>query len=307
MALTLLGLDVPACSEGFVTPRNRLLVLVPVCIAFVGAMWPADAAAQRRVVRRAPVRTVIVGSYGYGYARPSYPYYYDPFWFGWGPQYGAYGMYPPYGRYFYEPASDLRIQVTPKEAEVYIDGYLVGNVNDFDGVFQRLHVPYGEHEISVYREGFRTIHEKMLFRPYQSYNIKQVLQPLAAGDAAEPRPAPNPNAAAAAPARRGAPPSNPYPDRNPDRNPGRNPDRNADRNTDRFGSVAIRVQPGDATVLIDGERWDTPAGEDRLTLEVSEGRHRIEIRKDGFKPYSSTFTVRAGETVNLNVSLPAGG
>ena len=290
-------------------PRNRLLILVPVCIAFVGAMWPADAAAQRRVVRRAPVRTVIVGGHGYGYARPYYPYFYDPFLFGWGPQYGPYG-YAPYGR-FYEPASDLRIQVTPKEAEVYIDGYLVGSVNDFDGVFQRLHVPYGEHQISVYREGFRTINEKMLFRPYESYNIKQLLQPLAAGEAPEPRPTPSPRAAAEAPARRGAPPNGPYPDRNPARNPGRNPDRspdrNADRNTDRFGSVAIRVQPGDATVLIDGERWDTPQGEDRLTLEVSEGQHRIEIRKDGFKPYSSTFTVRSGETVTLNVSLPAGG
>jgi PEGA domain len=283
-----------------VTPRNRLLVLVPVCVAFVGAMWPTEAAAQRRVVRRAPVRTVIVGSYGY--ARPYYPYYYDPFWFGWGPQYGPYGPYGPYrpyGRYFYEPASDLRIQVTPKEAEVYIDGYLVGNVNDFDGVFQRLHVPYGEHEISVYREGFRTIHEKMLFRPYQSYSIKQILQPLAAGEAPEPRPAPSPSAAPETPARRGGPPNSPYPERSPDRNPA--------RDMDRFGSVAIRVQPADATVLIDGERWDTPAGEDRLTLEVSEGRHRIEIRKDGFKPYSSTFTVRAGETVTLNVSLPAGG
>jgi hypothetical protein len=297
-----------------VTPRNRLLILVPVCIALVGAMWPVDAAAQRRVVRRAPVRTVVVGGYGYGYGygRPYYPYFYDPFWFGWGPQYGPYG-YGPYGR-FYEPASDLRIQVTPKEAEVYIDGYLVGNVNDFDGVFQRLHVPYGEHQISVYREGFRTFSEKMLFRPYESYNIKQVLQPIAAGDTPEPRPAPSPSAAAPAPARRGAPPNNPYPpDRNPgnpyppDRNAGRNPDRAPDRNSDRFGSVAIRVQPGDATVLIDGERLDTPQGEDRLTLEVSEGRHRIEIHKDGFKPYSSTFTVRAGETVTLNVSLPAGG
>lgn len=287
-------------------PRNRLLILVPVCIAFVGAMWPADAAAQRHVVRRAPVRTVIVGGHGYGYrygyARPYYPYYYNSFGFGWY-GYGPYGPYAPYGPYFYEPASDLRIQVTPREAEVYIDGYLVGSVNDFDGVFQRLHVPYGEHQISVYREGFRTINEKMLFRPYESYNIKQVLQPLVAGEAPEPRPTPSPSAAAEARGRRGAPPNGAYPDRNPDRNA----DRNADRNTDRFGSVAIRVQPGDATVLIDGERWDTPAGEDRLTLEVSEGRHRIEISKDGFKPYSSTFTVRSGETVTLNVSLPAGG
>jgi PEGA domain len=299
----------PACSEGIVTPK-RLLILLTVCIAFAGAMWPADALAQRRVVRRAPVRTVVVA----GYARPYYPYYYDPFGFDW---YGyQYRPYPPYSRYYYEPGADLRIQVTPREAEVYIDGYLAGNVDDFDGVFQRLHVPFGEHEISVYREGYRTITEKMLFRPYESYNIKQVMQPLGAGTAADPRPAPDPNASAQAQPRRGLPPNGRYPDRNPaDRDPDRNPpertpdrgaDRNADRNADRFGSVAIRVQPGDAAVFIDGERWDTPAGEDRLHLELSEGTHRVEIRKDGFKPYASTIRVRAGETVTLNVSLPSG-
>lgn len=292
------------------TPRKRLLTLVPVCIALAGAMWPADAAAQRRVVRRAPIRTVIVA----GYSRPYYPYYYDPFGFDW---YGyQYRPYPPYSRYYYEPGADLRVQVTPREAEVYIDGYLAGNVDDFDGVFQRLHVPYGEHEIAVYREGYRTITEKMLFRPYESYNIKQTMQPIAAGGAADPRPAPDPSSQPQP--GRGGPPHGRYPD-NPDRNPGRNPDpypernpdrypdRNPDRNADRFGSVAIRVQPGDAAVFIDGERWDTPAGEDRLHLEVSEGTHRVEIRKDGFKPYSSTFKVRAGETLTLNVSLPAGG
>jgi hypothetical protein len=264
-------------------------------------MWPADAAAQRRVGRRAPVRTVIVGAY----AHPYYPYYYDPFGFGWyGYQYRPYPFYP---RYFYEPASELRVQVTPKEAEVYIDGYLVGNVDDFDGVFQRLRVPFGEHEISVYREGYRTITEKMLFRPYQSYNIKQPMQPVAAGDAPDPRPAPDPNAPVRETARRGAPPNDPYTER--DRNRDRDPrgERVPNRGAERFGTVAIRVQPGDATVLIDGERWETPAGEDRLTIEISEGRHQVEIRKDGFKTYSSTVNVRPGETVTLNVSLPAGG
>jgi hypothetical protein len=272
-----------------VIPRKRLLFFVPIGIAAVGLMWPADAAAQRRVVRRVPVRTVIVA----GYAHPFYPYFNDPFWSGWyGYQYRPYPFYP---RYIYEPGADLRVQVTPREAEVYIDGYLVGNVDDFDGVFQRLRVPYGEHQISVYREGYRTITEKMLFRPYQSYSIKQPMQPLASGDAAEPRPTPEPGGPSQAPPRRGVPPTPAYPDRNPD------------RRADRFGAVAIRVQPADAAVFIDGERWDTPAGEDRLVLELSEGSHRVEIRKDGFKPYSTTITVRAGETVTLNVSLPAGG
>ncbi len=276
------------------TPRKRLQLLAPVLIAGIAVLWPADAMAQRRVVRRAPVRTVVVGAYG----GPIYPYYYDPFFSGW---YGyQYGPYPPYARYGYAPATDLRIQVTPREAEVYLDGYLVGNVDDFDGIFQRLRVPFGEHTISIYREGFRTITERMLFRPYESYHLKQAMEPLAAGGTPESRPVPEPRAAPG--------PQGP-PDPGVARDPGRvdrQPDRRDQvRGGNRFGSVAIRVQPRDAEVMVDGERWSGPAGQDQLIVELSEGTHRVEIRKDGFQPYMSTVRIEAGRTEALNVSLPA--
>ena len=60
-------------------------------------------------------------------------------------------------------------------------------------------------------------------------------------------------------------------------------------------------------VIVDGERWDSPEGGARLILEVAAGQHRIEVRKDGFKPYSTTIQVRPGETQTVNVSLPPGG
>ena len=42
--------------------------------------------------------------------------------------------YPPYGGYWYGPSyASIRVQVTPKKAEVYLDGYYVGVVDDFDG------------------------------------------------------------------------------------------------------------------------------------------------------------------------------
>src|SRR5215208_3998701 len=177
----------PARSEGSVIPRKRFFVLVPALIAATAALWPADAAAQRRVVRRVPVRTVFVGAYSY--PRYSYPYFYDPFWWNWSGFYPQYRPYAPYG-YGYAPLSELRIQVTPRQAQVYVDGYFTGTVDDFDGVFQRLRMPFGEHEVTIYLNGYRTINERMLFRPYESYHIKQTMQPLAAGDAPEPRPVP---------------------------------------------------------------------------------------------------------------------
>ncbi len=276
-------------------PRKRLLALAPVCLAGLCTLWPVEATAQRRLFRRAPVRGVIVAAYSH----PFHRYHYDPFlsgWYGLG-WYGAqYRPYPRYGRYFYEPAAELRVQVAPREAEVYIDGYLAGNVDDFDGVFQRLRVPLGEHEVAIYREGYRTITEKMLFRPYESYHIKQIMQPLQAGDAAEARPVPAPSGPSQA-AGRVASPGRMDPQGRPE----------PEGRADRFGSLAIRVQPGDAEVFVNGERWDTSPGENRLRLELIEGTHRVEIRKEGFRAYSSAVRVRGGETATVNVSLSPGG
>lgn len=271
--------------------RKRLLVLVLLSIAAVMALWPAEAAAQRR----RGTRTVVVSA---RYAYPFYvsPFYYDPFWLGWSgyqyPPYGPNGPYGPYRRFAYEPVADLRIQVTPRDAEVYVDGYLVGTVDQFDGVFQRLRAPLGEHEIAIYMNGYHTVREKMLLRPYETYHIKQAMQPLAAGESPEPRPEPIERPAAEPPQVRGRP-RMPAPADRPE------------RNAERFGSVSVRVQPADAEVLIDDERWEAPAGENRLLVELSEGTHRVEIRKQGFKTYSSTIRVRSGETVSVNVSLPA--
>jgi hypothetical protein len=74
-----------------------------------------------------------------------------------------------------------------------------------------------------------------------------------------------------------------------------------------FGTLNVRVQPADAVVIIDGERWDSPEGGSRLIVQLAGGSHRIEVRKDGFKTYTSTFQVRPGETQSLNISLTPGG
>jgi hypothetical protein len=73
--------------------------------------------------------------------------------------------------------------------------------------------------------------------------------------------------------------------------------------TSTFGALSIRVQPEGASVLVDGQRWDGPQGQNRLIVEVAEGTHRVEIQRDGFEPYSAAITVRRGETTPLNVSL----
>ena len=76
---------------------------------------------------------------------------------------------------------------------------------------------------------------------------------------------------------------------------------------DEFGTFELRVRPIDATVLIDGEERTVPEGQDRLFIDVAEGPHRIEVRKEGFVTYVRTVEARRGRVVTVNVSLTAGG
>jgi hypothetical protein len=234
------------------------------------------------------------------YFSPYYNRYYNPFLFdfyGWGYP----GFYSPafFNRGIVEESS-ARIQVTPRQTEVYVDGYLAGVVDDFDGMTQRLRVAPGEHEIELYLDGHKTIAQTIAFAPGQSYRIRHTMEPLAAGEAAPARPAPKPGAPAPTPRGQFDAFGQPYgPGPGPAPRPGMAPAREG-------ATLAIRVQPGDATILVDGERWQG-SGNDRLEIQVNPGEHRIEVQKDGYQPFSSTVRVRPGETNAVNVSLSKSG
>ena len=263
----------------------------------------------------------------YPFYRLYYSYFYaDPFWYGYpwfglGYGYGAYDygyagyQYPigPYGypyRYRYaDRDAAVRLEVTPQDAEVFVDGYYAGIVDDFDGVFQRLHLPPAQHDITLYRDGYRTVHQTVYLTPDSTFKVKYMMERLAAGDVAEPRPTPPnpPPPDAGGPDPQGPPPQRgpivrraPQPGIPP---PPPNPGAPRGGQASSYGTLAIRVQPGDATVTIDGERWAGPQGQERLLVEVAEGNHRVQVQKDGFDSFATEITVRRGETTPLNVSL----
>ena len=70
-----------------------------------------------------------------------------------------------------------------------------------------------------------------------------------------------------------------------------------------YGTLAIRVQPADAEVMIDGEKWRGPDAQDRLVVDLAEGSHTVQISKAGYRTYITEVQVRRGETSPLNVSL----
>ncbi len=261
---------------------------LPVCVLALlvgGLVLPHDALAQHH-------RGRVFVAVGYPYYSPFYwgSYYGTPFW-------GPYGYWPFYGFYggYYDYASDVRVMATPREAEVYVDGYLVGTVDDFDGWSQRLRLQPGEHEIELYLEGHRSVRQKMLFRPGETYKIRAALEKIAPGEEPPARPAPAPGAAQPQGPDYMPPPRGSQPQ----------PPSTASGSAQRdFGTLAIRVQPADAIVVVDGERWDRPDGDPRLSVELSAGTHQVEVRKDGHKTYTGSVQVRAGDVTTLNISLP---
>jgi hypothetical protein len=54
------------------------------------------------------------------------------------------------------PTGGLRLKVVPREAEVYVDGFYAGRVDDFDGAMQKLKIVQGSHRIELRAEGYET-------------------------------------------------------------------------------------------------------------------------------------------------------
>ncbi len=100
--------------------------------------------------------------YGYGYGGTGYGGYYGGYYDPW------YGGYPTYPQSSYSSSSDegsLKLKIKPRDAEVYVDGYFVGVVDDFDGIFQRLHVDSGAHRIEVRANGYETLEFEVRITP----------------------------------------------------------------------------------------------------------------------------------------------
>jgi hypothetical protein len=287
--------------------RLRFL-FIPALFLLTVVLWPPDAAAQRRGPVGRPIERRLVirgGFYGPVFFDPWYSYGYPLYGYGFGYQYGY--PYPPYGYYGRADVltSSIRLQVTPKEAEVYVDGARAGSVDDFDGFFQRLHLRPGEHDLVLYLDGYRTVHQRLYLNPGADQKVRYTMVPLAAGEQAEPRPRP--------PVMSGDEPANAPPNQPLMRPRGAGPGRGAPPPMRQpagpgapeasFGAVSIRVQPADAEVLVDGERWSGSTGQDRLVVQLPEGRHHVEVRKDGFENFSGDIDIHRAETIPLNISL----
>ena len=107
----------------------RRKILLSSSLLFVAALataWPSTAYAQGR--GRGGGRVVVASGPVF------YSPFYDPFFYGYG--YGPWGPGPwgyPYGGYRWANEASLRLDVKPRDAQVYVDGYYAGIVDQYDG------------------------------------------------------------------------------------------------------------------------------------------------------------------------------
>jgi hypothetical protein len=111
------------------------------------------------------------GYSGYGYGCYGYGGYGDPYVYG-----GGYGG--GYSQYRTDEEGSIRLKVKPQDAKVYVDGYFVGVVDSFDGVFQKLSLTGGGHHIEVKADGYQSAEFDALITPGQTVTYQGELKKI---------------------------------------------------------------------------------------------------------------------------------
>lgn len=127
-------------------------------------------------------------------ARPPVYRYVNPrpgYWYNRGA--GArYFYYEPYGRYRYplyrfdfgyygrgytNDFGEVRFRVSPRNAEIYIDGAYAGIVDDFDGTFQGLKLEAGTYHVEIVAPDFEPLEVDLRVTPGQRLTYRGELAP----------------------------------------------------------------------------------------------------------------------------------
>lgn len=262
--------------------------------------------------------------YGYGYYPRYYGYpYAAPYYWG-GPFFGG-GYYAPYAAYYGYPGyyypyfGEVRTEVKPKEAQVFIDGAYVGNVDSFDGWWQRLQLVPGKHRIVFRAPGYAPFAMTINAIPGQDIVIKQQLQPgqdviseedmqLSESERQDERSGPPPQGE-----------NNPYdPNNQYERNnPYGNQNRNAPPNPYRENqqpppqqdnnrvTLVLKVEPKDATIYINENYYGTAEANSSGEVQVllPQGVHKIEVVRPGYESYSKEIQVDVQSQNRLDITL----
>lgn len=269
-----------------------------------GSGSSSSSTAERRHPRAGTGRGTGGGYY------PGYPSnywgggYYPGYWGSWWP-YGSFGWYGGhYGGYYGYPwgwggggtvyhhvereSGAVRVLVDPSEARVYVDGYYAGSVDDFDGLFQRLHVSSGRHEIALKLEGYKTHRMKVYVAPDSTVKLHYDLE-KGQGESFEDL-------------SRDAPESEVRREEEQERRWAESEARGEkDEMTAVAGRLELSIRPEDASVYVDGAFRGS--AREASTLNLAPGRHRIEVVRPGYRTLEREVDIAPGQTTDLKVEL----
>ncbi|MDO8679534.1 MAG: PEGA domain-containing protein [Acidobacteriota bacterium] len=138
----------------------------------------------RRTYRWSPLAyapwSLIYGSVGFAnYGYDSYGGNYGYNSYGYGPSYNSYGygQFGPFGRSTTFDTGSVRLRIRPRDAQVFVDGYFAGYVDDFDGNFQSLRLEQGGHKLEVRMPGYQTLMLDIHIQPNRTITIREDLIP----------------------------------------------------------------------------------------------------------------------------------
>lgn len=220
----------------------------------------------------APSRVVVPQPYVYRYPYPGVTL---DFWYGYPYPYG-YPVPPEYVFVAPETVSgNLRLDVSPKDAEVYVDGYYTGIVDDFNGIFDHLTLTAGPHSIEIRKSGFETLVLDVYVQPRRTIRYRATMQPA------------QPGSISAQPESRGV---------------------MAPAGGDVLGppgDLRLDVTPKDAQVYVDGFYVgivDDFSGRNQR-LNLAPGPHHVELLATGYELLSFDVTIESRQTLNYRGTL----
>ena len=257
-------------------------------------------------------------SYGYGgggYHHGGYSYYPGGWYggyggYGWYGGFGwpyGYGWYGPYGYGWHRPYAGpayrmvtvavspdrnapavLETDVYPKKAHVLLNGDDLGKVKYFNGNWDRLPLPAGQHKLVFIAKGYRTLRVELEAEAGRFYRLDYRMQK---GEGEDPRSMRLPRSAPSAAVGEKTAPMETVA---------------ADRGGLSRGLLRLRVTPADAAVYLDGEFLGKGEELARLhgALPVAAGVHRLEIVRPGFVSRTVEVDVPdGGDPVRIELDL----
>jgi hypothetical protein len=173
-------------------------------------------------------------------------------------------------------AGSVRLDVSPNDADVYVDGFFAGIVRDFNGAFRHLTTTAGPHAIEFRKTGLETLSVEIYVQPDHTITYRTTMQPAQPGlPSEETEPGLDPPSASGA-----VPPGPP-------------------------GDLFFDATPKDAQVYVDGYYVGTVADWEgrhhRLTL--APGVHSVELQASGYEPAMADVTIESHQTTTYREAL----